>query len=123
MEYFFDRGNLRIRPAAFRDRYKKPSVDRAKLKGAAPYLSRLDKTDGVVSLKVSDVRSIREVKTEIKDEDVVIHTVDVVYDPTPMNPAHSQIVVSPEFFGSKNKQKNVFKLLQIATNCVSYASY
>ena len=113
-EYFFDRGKLRIRPAAFRDRYKKPSVDRAKLKGFDPYLSRLDKTDGVVSLIVSGVRSIREVKTEIKDEDVVVHTVNIVYDPTPTNPAHSQIVVSPEFFGSKNKQKNVFKLLQIA---------
>ena len=113
-EYFFDRGKLRIRPAAFRDRYKKPSVDRAELKGLDPRLSRFNKTDGVVSLIAGDVRSIREVKTEIKDEDVVVHTVDVIYDPTPTNPAHSQIVVSPEFFGSKNKQKNVFKLLQIA---------
>ena len=37
-----------------------------------------------------------------------------MYDPTPEKPAHSKIVVSPEFFGSKNKQRNVFKLLQLA---------
>ncbi len=27
---------------------------------------------------------------------------------------NSQIIVKPEFFGSKNKQRNVFKLLQLA---------
>jgi hypothetical protein len=30
------------------------------------------------------------------------------------NPAHSQIIVKPEFFGSKSKQDKVFKLLQRA---------
>ena len=50
---FLTEESLGFAPAAFRDRYKKPSVDRAKLKGFDPYLSRLDKTDGVVSLIVS----------------------------------------------------------------------
>ena len=71
------------------------------VKGFDPCLSKLDKTDGVVSLIASDIRSIRVVKTEIKEEYVVVHTVDVIYDPTPTNPAHSQIVVSPDFLWFK----------------------
>ena len=113
-EYSFDRGKLTIHPAAFRDRHRKPSVDRAKLREFNPSLSQLNKTDGIVSLMTADVRAIGEVKTKIQDVDVVVHAVDVIYDPTPENPAHSQIIVNPEFFGSKNKQRNVFKLLQIA---------
>ena len=35
-EYFFDRGKLIIRPAAFNDKNKKPSVDRAELRGIRP---------------------------------------------------------------------------------------
>jgi hypothetical protein len=35
-EYFFDRGKLIIRPAAFNDKRKKPSVDRAELREFDP---------------------------------------------------------------------------------------
>ena len=77
-------------------------------------MSKLSDTDGVVSLMVVDVRAIGTVKTKAQDTDAVVHAVDVIYDPTPENPAHSKIVVSPEFFGTKSKQKNVFKLLQLA---------
>ena len=62
----------------------------------------------------AEVRAIGKVKTKTQNEDVVIHAVDVVYAPTSENPAHSLIIVKPEFFGSKNKQRNVFKLLQLA---------
>ena len=113
-EYSFDRERLIILPAAFRDRYKKPSVDRAKLRKFTPSLSKLNETDGIVSIMASDVRSIGKVKTKVQNDDIIAHAVDIIPDPTPENPAHSQIVVNPEFFGSKNKQRNAFKLLQIA---------
>lgn len=113
-EYSYDsKGKLRISSEAFRDRDRKPSVDRAELRGFNPVLSKLSDTDDVVSLITADVRAIGAVKTKNLNEDVVIHAVDVVYAPTAENPAHSQIVVNPEFFGSKSKQRNVFKLLQL----------
>ncbi|MDE0484863.1 MAG: hypothetical protein OXI67_20005 [Candidatus Poribacteria bacterium] len=77
-------------------------------------MSKRSSTDGIVSLITADVRSIGTVKTKIQNADAIVHAVDVIYDPTPENPAHSKIVVSPEFFGSNNKQRNVFKLLQLA---------
>ena len=113
-EYSFDRGKLIIHPAAFRDRHRKPSVDRGKLRDFNPTLSLLNETDGIASLMTADVRAIGKVKTKIQDADAIVHAVDIIHDPTPQNPAHSQITVNPEFFGSKNKQRNVFKLLQIA---------
>ena len=56
----------------------------------------------------------RTVKTKHKNEVIVAHAVDVIPDPTCENPAHAIIIVKPEFFDSKSKQKNAFKLLQIA---------
>ena len=113
-EYSYDdTGKLIIQPEAFRDRSKKPSVDRAKLTGFTPSLVLLNRTNGIVSLVTGDVRTIGEVKTEIEDE-AVVHAVDVVYDPIPGNTAHSQITVIPDLFGSPTKQKKVFKFLQKA---------
>ena len=113
-EYSYnDAGALIIHSAAFRDRFKKPSVDRAKLKKFNPRCAKLNETNGIVSLIAADVRSIRGVVTKIDDKDVVPHTIDIIYDPIPgENCAHSQIVVIPEFFGSTNKKNSTFKLLQ-----------
>ena len=113
-EYSYDNGKLQISSEAFRDRERKPSVDRSELKEFNPSLSKRNDTDGIVSLITADVRSIGTVKTKTQNGDAIVHAVDVIYDPTPENPAHSIIVVSPEFFGSNNKQRNVFKLLQLA---------
>ncbi|MBS0298386.1 MAG: hypothetical protein JSR32_00395 [Proteobacteria bacterium] len=111
--YFNDDGQLIIKPDAFRDRNKEPSVDRAKLRNFNPSLSKLSETDGVVSLNTYCVRSIGEVKTN-KDDGDLTHSVDVIYEPTPENLAHSKITVEPNFFGSEKKQKNAFKLLRIS---------
>lgn len=114
-EYSYDNmGKLTISSEAFRDRERKPSVDRAVLRGFNPALSKLSETDGIVSFITADIRTIGIVKTKIQNADTIVHAVDVIYDPTPENPAHSKIVVNPEFFGSKNKQRNIFKLLQLA---------
>ena len=110
-------GELRIRDVAFRDRNNKPSVDRAKLRGFNPSLSKLSETDGIVSLVTGEVRAIiGDVKTKT-DTGNVVHSVDVVYKPiykVPKNLAHSEITVKPNFFGSTNKQKKAFRLLRFA---------
>jgi hypothetical protein len=114
-EYSYDNiGKLKISSEAFRDRERKPSVDRAELNEFNPSLSKRNDTDGIVSLITADVRAIGTVKTKNQNADAIAHAVDIIYDPIPENPAHSKIVVSPEFLGSKNKQRNVFKLLQLA---------
>lgn len=114
-EYSYDdKGTLKISSEAFRDRNRSPSVDRARLNEYDPTLSKQNDTDGVVSLITEDVRAIGTVQTKIQDVDTTVHAIDVIYDPIPENPAHSKIVVRPDFFGSKNKQRNVFKLLQLA---------
>ena len=113
-EYTYDStGRLKIRSDAFRDRNKKPSVDRANLREFNPSLSRLNETDGIITLLAADVRAIGDVTTHI-DERPVSYRVDVEYAPLAQNPAHSQIVVYPEYFGSKTKQKNAFYLLRVA---------
>ena len=113
-EYFIDRGKLIINPAAFNDPHKKPSVDRAKLKDFNPSLSRLDKTQGVVSLITGNVRAIKDVETNTEEKKVV-HTVDVIYDPIPEeNLDHSQIIVDPEYFGTESTQKKIFRKLRVA---------
>jgi hypothetical protein len=113
-EYSIQEGKLRIESHAFWDGSKKPSVDRAKLKGYDPASALLCKTNGIVSIKTSDVRAIGAVKTKHANEVIADHAVDVIPDPTCENPAHAIIIVKPELFGSKSKQRNAFKLLQIA---------
>ena len=113
-EYSIQEGKLIIGYRAFWDRSKKPSVDRAKLKDFDPASALLCKTNGIVSIKASDVRAIGTVKTKHENEVRADHAVDVIPDPTCENPAHSIIIVKPELFDSQSKQRNAFKLLQIA---------
>ena len=113
-EYSILNGKLIIEYHAFWDSSLKPSVDRAKLKNNDPALSLLSKTNGIVSVNAGDIRKIGTVKTKHENEVIADHAVDVIPDPTPENPAHAIIIVKPELFGSKSKQKNAFKLLQIA---------
>ena len=113
-EYSIQEGKLRIEYHAFWDSSLKPSVDRAKLKDFDPASALLCQTNGIVSIKAGDVRAIGAVKTKHANEVKADHAVDVIPDPTCENPAHAIIIVKPEFFDSKSKQKNAFKLLQIA---------
>ncbi len=118
-EYSIQDGKLIIEPHAFWDPAKEPapknpSVDRAKLKNFDPSSALLCKTNGIVSINAGDVRAIGTVKTKHENEVIADHAVDVIPDPTCKNPAHAIIIVKPELLGSKNKQRNAFKLLQIA---------
>ena len=115
-EYYYDEHDrsLIITPKAFLDSKKEPSIDRAELKNFEPHQSKLSETDGIVTLVTEEVRAIGDVVTITEAEARVEHAVDVKPDPTEDNVAHSLIVVTPEFLGSKTKQKHVFKLLRIA---------
>ena len=113
-EYSIRKGKLIIEAAAFQDRYKQPSVDRAKLIDYNPALSQKSETDGIISIRASEIRAIGTVKTRISNGNVDDHAVDVIPDPTHENPAHAKIIVKPEFWGSNSKQRNAFKLLRIA---------
>ena len=124
-EYYYDgtTGELIIRPKAFLDRKRRPSVDRAKLREFNPALSKLGETDGIVSLVTDEVRAIGEVITKT-DMESVAHAVDVVYKPISTPPekenlAHSEITVRPKFFGSNNKQDNAFKWLRRALSIIA----
>lgn len=111
-EYTIQKGKLIIRPRAFRDTNREPSVDRAELRDS-PSDSLLSETDGIVSLIAHEVCDIGTVITESEGEKVR-HAVNVVYDRKPNNPAHAKITVNPEFFGTRSKQDRVFDLLKIA---------
>ena len=101
-----DAGKFIIQPAAFRDRHKQPSVDRAALRNYNPSLSKLSDTDGIVSLMTGEVRALSQ---ELAD-----HTIDVIYNPTSKNPAHSKITMTPKCHISKSREKKAFKSLQKA---------
>ena len=114
-EYYYDDDkSLVITRQAFLSPEKEPSVDRAKLKNFDPQQSKLNETNGIVTLVTEEVRGIGDVATSYEGKENVEHAVDVKPDPKPDNEAHSLIVVTPEFFGGKDKQKSVFKLLRIA---------
>ncbi len=84
----------RVSQAAFGDRSRQPSVDRAWLKGYEPRNSQRDPTDCVVCLVAGDVRT----KIDISPRDV-----DVVPDPIeghetlPDNPAHALVATDCPF--------------------------
>jgi hypothetical protein len=82
----------RVSQAAFGDRSRKPSVDRAWLKDYDPRNSQHDSTDCVVCLVANDVRTVKDISPR---------EVDVVPDPVkdhqtePDNPAHALVVTVP----------------------------
>ena len=118
-EFFYDNNNQVVfRAAAFKDKVKQPSVDRANLKKFDPNLSKIGSSDGIVSLISGEIRAIGDVKTTgdlkpVKTNDTQ-HAIDVIYAPLDENIAHSHITAEPSFYGSSNKQKKAFKLLRIS---------
>ncbi len=110
--YTCEEGILIIQYHAFYDGGgTQPSVDRAKLLNFDPSCALMNDTNGIISIKASKVREIGEVNTV---GDSVCHAVDVVFCPTCERPAHSQIIIKPEYFDSNTKQRNALKLLQRA---------
>lgn len=100
-----DSGTLFVAPAAFFDRNKQPSVDRATLCNHDPsYAQADDERTGVVQLVALDVRNL-ELRKE--GNNPVEYAADVIADPIALNPAHAEIRTDPTISSSK-----VFKRLR-----------
>ena len=108
-------GRLVIEYHAFWDSSpsKAPSVDRAKLLDCNPRRALLNKTNGIVSIRTSDVRAITDVITE-NDDKPITHDIDVEPAHTDDRPAHAQITVDPDYLESKREREKTFKRLQRA---------
>ena len=93
-------GKIRIKSPAFLGG-KKPSVDRAKLIGCNPNITRArgKPTDGIILMISSDIKSIH----------IGNYIADVKIAPLPGNPAHAEIVLTPE---TDNVPKSVLSKLR-----------
>ena len=98
-------GMVEVSASSFNDRFRKPSVDRAKLRDN-PQRTQLNPTDGIVKLLTLDVRAIEIRTTEIKNPGALAsYDVDVAARPVyannakgePENLSHAQIETNPEF--------------------------
>jgi hypothetical protein len=93
-------GKVRFTVAAFLDRAKRPSVDRAALRNHNPHPTRASKEDGITSLIAGAVRKIGVIeKKDDKGKVLSEHAVDVVAAPVEGNNAHAEIILSPEVGG------------------------
>lgn len=103
-------GKHRVTSAAFDDKKQQISVDRAKLRGNDPELSKKLSTDLVVCLQAGKVR----------DTSSPARSVDVKPDPNPpeapYNDAHALIVVDPPFPSQTQFQKFTRVLARIANS-------
>lgn len=86
--------NWRVSQAAFGDRSRKPSVDRAWLRDYEPRNSQHDSTDCVVCLVTGEVRTI--IETSPRSVDVVPDPVEG-HESLPDNPAHALVVPNKPF--------------------------
>ena len=101
-------GRYQIHSEAFNDRWKKPSVDRAAMKSAVE--AQMAPTDGICTLHVAVVRSITTVVHQGTNKP---YQVDVLPRPIkagnpenePVNLAHSQVEVDPEFENASRFKK------------------
>lgn len=91
-------GRLRVSSSAFDDREMKPSVDRESHCTGGPAWTQQVTDNGVLSLNTGAVRAIDTVvQRDAKGRLVEQHKIDVEPAPLPDNPAHCQIVASPEY--------------------------
>lgn len=86
---------VHLSASAFNDRCKRPSVDRATLRGSDPLRSCLDDSDGVVSLIAAEVRKVKVDQLDAKQKPVRTHDIDVLHRPEPHNYAHAQVEPAP----------------------------
>jgi len=88
---------LEVKISAFNDREKKPSVDRQMLREGAPESSKLNLSDGVVTLCAKEVRGVSPVIARDQDgHEISQHAVDVHHRPLENNYSHSQVECAPQ---------------------------
>jgi len=91
-------GTLAISPQAFYDRAKEPSVDRALMRTAID--AREGHANGLLRLKVGDVRGIASHHPDQGQKGSVVYAADVIPRPEDANPAHCVVAFNP---GPKNR--------------------
>lgn len=110
-----ENGRVVFTVAAFLDRHKKPSVDRAKLQGFEPHRSRQSIDDGIVELIAVRIRAIGIVHQRDSAGRVVSeHVVDVVPAPIENQPAHAEVITRPAI-GGKAFERLKEALARLAT--------
>jgi len=121
--FAYPEGRLHISSSAFNDPARKPSVDRARLRGNKPNLTKVRPTDGVVSLIARDVRAIANVVQQDQLGEVrQRHSVDVAPAPlepcgqAPGNPAHALIVTDPALASNSAFDRLKESLARLATD-------
>lgn len=109
--YKYENGQLHFSSQIFRDRFKKPSVDRATLCNNDPTYTQVSESDGVVELIVQDVRKITNITyltpSGPEKGTLIDYQIDVIERPEEDNDAHAQIESQPEF-----KSPRTFKRMQ-----------
>jgi hypothetical protein len=109
-------GRYRVSSAAFGDRGRKPSVDRAILHNNDPKKTQRESTDFVTRVMCHEVRGILDVRHTINGREQQ-YAIDAKPDPIrndpnePNNLAHSLIIAAPEIPANPT---TVFKKLTIA---------
>lgn len=86
---------------AFADRQRRPSVDRAHLRGFDPVKTKFNSTDAVVSITAQKVRAIRGSRNDAKGNPIQEYVADVEPKPEADNPSHAEIYGRPEFDNDK----------------------
>ena len=119
--YRYENGFLIFSSQAFSDPKLEPSVDRAVLCENNPEYTKVDETDGVVTLIASE---IRKEKVSVNGQDGKIskeYAIDVIPKPLSANPpikenpAHAVIVPNPQYH-NKNAFNKVQKSLAFLAN-------
>jgi hypothetical protein len=116
-------GVVRVSSQAFGDRNQRPSVDLASLCVTAKYTQGGNEENGVLCLRVGDIRKIKDVVQRSSDGKTILrsYALDVFPDPIveqegrPGNHAHAEIRPSPEYQGKNPFRKAMEALARIAT--------
>jgi len=103
-------GIRQIHSQAFTDRYRQPSVDRARLCNNDPTRTQQQPGFGVISVRAFQVRQIVLVQQDPAGQEVTVRPFDVSPDPLPDNPAHAVISTIPEFDTPKTFRKLLDRL-------------
>lgn len=110
-----DDGEFYLSSQAFADRYRRPSVDRAKLCGHDPGYAQFRPSDYVCSLMAEEVRAIDTVvKHDKKDVPQVRHNIDIELVPLSNNDAHAEIYAVPEISGGRIFERLLERLAYLA---------
>ena len=104
-------GKVEVKPEAFRDRYNRPSVDRAYLRNFNPNLSRdaFGSGRGIIALYTREIRAISPLEdNDEKGNSIEGPLIDVESKPEEHNLSHAEIFGKPTI-----EKKNLFRRLRV----------